>query len=588
MAYLVAHGPNPNFWWRKKLPEEGEVTLGRHAQKSRWVVDGDPLISKLHATLQWKEGKLLVRKAPDARNAIIFPSGPAEECAVSAGEAFVIGETQFRVEQGDSIFTSTDLPVPEVELTCSAEELRQITYGDPDERIDALAVLPEIIRHSPSDEELESRVINVLLDGIKRADAVAIVRLQPGPEKSTVELRSWGERDAKNGLKPSRRLVEKAVGRRQSLMHIWSGAGTADHDFTLGGSEWAICAPLLNEADWALYICGKIPARLRNDPIHRDRLLKSDLKFAEVVAEIFGALRQVRGLQQTQGYLSRFFPQNVLNLLPQDFEETLRPRETEVTVLFCDLRGSSRMSEENDQDLPRICDRLTRALEIITTSVSEQEGVIGDFQGDAAMGFWGWPFPNPHAVERACQAALSICRDMMRSAARGGDALEGFACGIGIASGRAIAGRLGTLDQFKISVFGPKVNIAARLESMTKLFKTPILIDGPTADALRKSPGFRAGKCRRVAKVKPYGMGKPVELHELVPRAPEFQKISDQNIRDYEAALNAFEEGRWPEADRLLGRMPKDGCSQHLKNFMERSGNQPPPNWDGVIVLDAK
>src|SRR5205085_6395620 len=165
---------------------------------------------------------------------------------------------------------------------------------------------------------------------------------------------------------------------------------------------------------------------------------------------------------------------------------------------------------------------------------------------------------------------------------------HGFACGIGIATGRAVAGRLGTLDQFKISVFGPVVNIASRLEGMTKLFETPIIIDGATEELLRKSPSFHSGHCRRMAKVKPYGMERTVVLHELVPKSLEFQHISLQSARDYEAALDAFQEGRWPQADALLRRVPKDGCALRLKQFMESRGNKPPTDWNGVVVLESK
>ena len=77
---------------------------------------------------------------------------------------------------------------------------------------------------------------------------------------------------------------------------------------------------------------------------------------------------------------------------------------------------------------------------------------------------------------------LAIRRDCLRAAQKPGNPLAGFACGIGIAHGRAIAGRLGTAEQFKVGVFGPVVNLAARLESMTKFFGVPILMDDVCAE----------------------------------------------------------------------------------------------------------
>ncbi len=79
--------------------------------------------------------------------------------------------------------------------------------------------------------------------------------------------------------------------------------------------------------------------------------------------------------------------------------------------------------------------------------------MVGDFHGDAAMGFWGWPLPQTDAVVRACRAALAIRSAF--EAAEAGSPLADFRIGIGIASGRAVAGKIGTIDQVKVTVFGP-------------------------------------------------------------------------------------------------------------------------------------
>src|SRR5262249_15225984 len=151
--------------------------------------------------------------------------------------------------------------------------------------------------------------------------------------------------------------------------------------------------------------------------------------------------------------------------------------ETPVTVLFCDLRGSCKIAEEGQHEMLGLWDRVSEALGIMTSSIIDHDGVIGDFQGDAAMGFWGWPLAGDDQVEQAARAALRILRRFGRAAVEDDSALKGFACGIGIAHGPAIAGRLGTAEQFKVGVFGPVVNLASRLESMTRRFGVPILID---------------------------------------------------------------------------------------------------------------
>ena len=254
-------------------------------------------------------------------------------------------------------------------------------------------------------------------------------------------MSSAARRDRKpDPIQPSRRLIFDAVRRRrQSVMHSRI-TGKSSEEFTVGpGMDWAICAPLPDEPSpgWALYLTGSKPAAIAQAPGFADEgSHKSDLKFAELVADLFGSLRQVRDLQRRQTTLASFLSQPVRAALAErDTAEVLRPRETEVTVLFCDLRGSCQIAEDSEGDLMQTCARLSEALGIMTTNIIDQNGVIGDFQGDAAMGFWGWPLDDEDQIEQAARAALAIRRDFARVAQKKDHPLAGFACGIGIANG---------------------------------------------------------------------------------------------------------------------------------------------------------
>src|SRR6185503_14223643 len=141
----------------------------------------------------------------------------------------------------------------------------------------------------------------------------------------------------------------------------------------------------------------------------------------------------------------------------------------------------SRSSERSAGDLLGLLNRVSEALGIMTHQILDEGGVVGDFHGDAAMGFWGWPIAHPDMVERSCRAALSIRAQFEAAACREGHPLADFRIGLGLATGRAVAGKIGTQDQVKVTVFGPVVNLASRLEGMTKLLRAPILLDEPTA-----------------------------------------------------------------------------------------------------------
>ncbi|HEV3024993.1 MAG TPA: adenylate/guanylate cyclase domain-containing protein, partial [Pirellulales bacterium] len=342
---------------------------------------------------------------------------------------------------------------------------------------------------------------------------------------------------------------------------------------------------------WGLYVAGRFsddrstPAEV-SDPND----LRDDLKFTELAATTLAALRDVRILERQRAGLSQFFAPIVLEALQSvDPEMVLAPRETEVSVLFCDLRGFSRHSERSAEDLLGLLNRVSQALGVTTHQIREHGGVLGDFHGDAAMGFWGWPLAQSDAAVRACLAALAIREEFAETAQRVDDPLADFRVGIGIATGRAVAGKIGTIDQVKVTVFGPVVNLASRLEGMTKILHAPILIDERTASVVRGELAPDTARLRRVAVVKPYGLEAKLEVTELLPPASRYPVLTDQNITDYEKALDELLAGRWSRAFERLHRVPaEDRVKDFLTVFIAQHNRTPPDNWTGVIPLTSK
>ena len=197
--------------------------------------------------------------------------------------------------------------------------------------------------------------------------------------------------------------------------------------------------------------------------------------------------------------------------------------------------------------------------------------------------------PQPDAVERACSAALAIRKEFEAAARKPGHPLAGFRVGIGLASGRAVAGKIGTLDQVKVTVFGPVVNLASRLEGMTKILRASILLDEPTAQVARQRVPRDVGRLRRLARVRPYGMDTPVTVSELLPPPAEYTLLTDEHLKAYESAVDALMEGRWSEAFELLHQVPAgDRVKDFLTVFIANHNRTPPPDWDGVIPLTSK
>ncbi len=590
MADLIAEGAKPQDRWRRRLPESQNLLVGRAA--GIWSVPWDDHISRRHAELNFHGGRLTVERVPTALNPIFVRGVERDQFTIDPGDHFVIGKTRFSLTD-DEAEVSLAIPQPVREQAYSSQYLHHVQFRNADQRIEVLSRLPEVISGSASDSELYVRLINLLLVGLARASAVALVEVDAAAKSdSKVQVLQWDRRFSGGRFQPSQRLILRAIKRGQSMLHVW-GAGEGEGSITAMTMDehfdWAFCVPTpsTGSTTLAIYVAGAFADERGPTPTPSDPAdLRDDLKFTELVASIVGSLRSAHQLQRRHASLSQFFAPAVLDALSaeDDPEVALTPRETHVTVMFCDLRGFSLNAEQSRDDLLGLLDRVSGALGVMTHHILEQGGVIGDYQGDSVMGFWGWPLQQENAVERAVQASLAIRKHFEEAS---GDA-AGFQVGIGIATGPAVAGKIGTLEQVKVTVFGPVVNLASRLESMTKTLNVPILVDEASAEFLRQMPKEQA-RCRRLAVVKPYGLDTPLAVSEVVPPLEDMPSVTDEQIACYEAAVDALVSGQWDETYRQLHRVPPDDLAKDfLTVYVARHNRQPPGDWSGYIPMTSK
>jgi len=601
---LLAQGPTPGDTWRKALPTDVPVVLGRDAPG--WAAPWEPFLARKHAELTARGGRLKVRKLAGASNPVFHAGAPADSFELVPGGSFVIGRTTFTLhtEAGPSpVSPGDDRPVIEAR-TVAHHELDRLAFRDAPHRLDVLSKLPEVISHATDEADLFGRLVDMLLAGIRRADAAAIVALPADDEP--MKVLHWDRRLSGTGeFEPSKRLVKEAVAeQKQTVLRVWGArpeveASPTDANTLQGRFDWAFCTPIYSDAcpGWAMYVAGRFNGAQAHSLLApwESNELRDDVKFTELVGDILGSLRQVQLLRERQGVFRRFFSPGVMNVLSGgDAPRALEPREADVTVLFCDLRGFSRKVEEASDQLLEVLNRVSAALGLMTRNILDNRGAIADFLGDAAMGFWGWPLEQPGKVEQACRAALGIRAAFEAVGRDPAHPLYGFRVGVGVATGRAVAGGIGTPEQAKVTVFGPVVNLASRLQDMTKLLRVPILIDEPTADAVRALLPPDVGRVRRMAKVRPFGLETPLVVAELIPPAPppgtEAEgALTDADLDAYDQALDAFLAGDWTAAYKHLHRVPPDDRGKDvLTEFILKNNRTPPPGWDGVIPLGSK
>jgi adenylate cyclase len=594
MPDLIAQGPSSEDRWRREIPDptsRTDIVIGRSG--ADWNVPWDAMISRAHVRLTPQlDDRVEVRCTTSARNPVFHRGNKVLFFTLVPGDHFVIGQTTFTLANRPGASESSsanDLTEHAYDLTA----LRRRHFRDAGSRIEMLSRLPDLITSSSSTEELLVRVTSVLLHATPAASAVAIVAVDKSAnhaeqESSVVKILHYDSRIAgKDGPPVSARLVRSTIEKRESILQLWpanrvdSSAYTASEDV-----DWAFCVPLRSEAcaGWALYVTGQLTTASGLDIGKSLQAapddLQDDVKFAELVGTTIANLRQSQRLERRQAAMRNFFAPVVLEALAgRETDDVLTPRETDLSVMFCDLRGFSRRSEQDAGHLLELLAQVSDALGVMTRHILDTGGVIGDFHGDAAMGFWGWPLDQADMAIRAADAASRI--QLSNQSAHG---KNGFRCGIGIATGRAVAGQIGTVDQVKVTAFGPVVNLASRLEGLTKSFGAEILLDETTASAVRRAGSeFRI---RRLARVRPSGLETPVDVYQLLGQSQSALMITDQQIEDFEASLDALIAGDWETAYQLLYQLPVwDRPKDVLLSMILKYNRVPPNNWSGLIEL---
>ncbi|HYM03632.1 MAG TPA: adenylate/guanylate cyclase domain-containing protein [Stellaceae bacterium] len=204
----------------------------------------------------------------------------------------------------------------------------------------------------------------------------------------------------------------------------------------------------------------------------------SILTFTLLLIYRYGSLdREHRRIRQAfQRYLA---PHMVEKLAESRSPPELGGEVREITVLFCDLRGFSAISEKLDaRDLTRL---INEFFTVVTEAVLAHGGTVDKYMGDAVMAFWNAPIEQPDHVVLACRAALDIVKGLDRLNAQP-DRPAALVCGIGINTGACTVGNFGSRHRFDYSALGDAVNIAARIEGETKNFGVRIAL-GPTTAA---------------------------------------------------------------------------------------------------------
>ncbi len=592
MAELIAVGKGSQRQSRQEIQEGDTLLLGR-APRNGWGIPWDRLISREHAEVSLANGELTVRELETARNPIFFDGQPCRSFTIEPESNFRIGDTtfHFRTDRtkraGDSIITE------HVFDSSPASS----PFANPVGCLQALCKMPQMIGETSTNEDFAEQAVELLLDSLRGSLAAAVMQFDGVGADAPGEPRliRWSSRsDEVARFRPSRRLIKRAFEQGQSVVHLWldDDDQEPDSNFTMNDDlDWAFCTPIAVDDNqrWCLYVSGKRRfAGIREVRSPED--LIGELRLAELMGQFISAVRRVRSLEQTQTEMRQFFsPAVVETLTGHAAADQLEPRMGPVSVLFCDVRGFSRKVEESSENLADLLSQVSEALSVMTRSILKYEGVIADFQGDATLGFWGWPAATPESALLACRAALRIQAIFERSQNDPTSPLHGFRIGIGVTFGQAIAGKIGSHEQIKVGVFGPVVNLASRLQDLTKQVGASILVDAGVVKEVADTLPAEEGVFRRLARLRPPGMNTSSDVFSLAPHESSGRSLSLDQLQDYDRAVDAVIAGDWHSANKLLTQLPEsDGPAAFLQSLLASGEFQAPEDWDGALSMAGK
>jgi adenylate cyclase len=299
-------------------------------------------------------------------------------------------------------------------------------------------------------------------------------------------------------------------------------------------------------------------------------------------------IREERAKRKIRKSFSQYLSPGVISLMEKDPEKYIRPggEVKELSVLFSDIRGFTTISEGLTPD--QLVQLLNEYFEQMTEILFATDGTLDKFIGDAIMAFWGSPSPQEDHASRGCACALQMSRGLATLNAKWQAAgRPPISIGVGLNTGMVNVGNMGTARRLSWTVMGDNVNLASRLEGITKEYHVQIVISEATYHQV--SSQF---VCRELDKIRVKGKNQPVNIYELMGVAAEKSKY--QPLLDgFDTAMKSYKAQNWREAanqfSEVLANFPDDGPSQvFLERAIEFSENAPEGEWDGVYVMKTK
>lgn len=279
-------------------------------------------------------------------------------------------------------------------------------------------------------------------------------------------------------------------------------------------------------------------------------------------------------------------PELVDEMVKQPEKYTMQATSRELTVMFCDMRGFTAMSEQMDpvqlqQLLNELFSRLTRI-------IRSHRGTIDKYMGDCVMAFWGAPVAMPDHASLAVRAALEMEQevDAINEYHRG-RGLPEIGIGIGLNTGVMCVGDMGSDLRRSYTVIGDAVNLGSRLEGLSKHYGVCTVVSEPTRTQAPDFMWFELDRVRVKGKAQAVTIHSPVSLQNAEVR----QQVRE--INTWQQCLRAFQAKDWSRCEKLLSDLKQAGTNRALYDLYAHrlciaKGRASDAAWEDATNFDTK
>ena len=258
----------------------------------------------------------------------------------------------------------------------------------------------------------------------------------------------------------------------------------------------------------------------------------------------------------------------------------------EITAYFSDVAGFTTISEKLTPE--EVVSLLNKYLTAMTDIILENGGTVDKYEGDAIVAFFGAPIPYADHAIRCCNAAVDMQNALNSLRQKWMD--EGYPAinvRMGINTGPAIIGNMGSQQRMDYTMMGDTVNSASRFEGANKAYGTYTMISDSTYGYVKERFVTRKLDLLRVV-----GKTLPVTVYELVGRVGEVKDEKLEVIKKYHEALGLYNSRQWEKAGNLVKELVRAYGDVPSQTYYERCvkfrKSPPPEDWDGVWVLKSK